>query len=521
MPNLRINAGPGCGKSHVLANIFMYIRATNRSRWENVATDEQKEIYEWCRINLPESCHEKCAYYAYNDDIVQQMKGKVHPNTECRTSHGWGYKIVNAEYGYVPIHKNPLGRSYHLITELTGRHFSELDNKERYKWLAVINYIPKLKEELMTPNHENFQILRNKYADLAPYNIFDGMDAYASKMMQKMKIVDRKVGIEYVDQLWLAAFLAKKPIYSLGLVDEDQDLSPLRLRLARLLFENIVFCGDENQAINMFAGADPNSVENIRKVVDHELPMKITFRNTPDQCNYLNALIPKAKLRPHPEKQNGVEARLSISELGNHLRKLNTAAQPDELADHEFNAKHTVKHGLNEWGEALILCRYNAPLIRACMELIKRNMPCYILGNTLINNLISIVNARKATCMEELYQKLDTWLSICTRNVPDIVAMQLEDKVKCIKLVAEQVEYPEDIPLELKKMLKPKNSSGLIRLSTIHRSKGLEAKHVFILFPPIEYPKCNSEMEKKQEKHLHFVAYSRSSCNIYWVYDND
>lgn len=520
MAILRINAGPGCGKSTTLAKIYMYIRASNKSAVHPGATDEQLAIYEWCDKNLPAACREKAGYFAYNDDIVQDMKSKVHPNTECKTAHGWGYKILNAEFGYLPINRN---RSFNLVTQLTGKYINDMDSKEKFKWMSVTRHFEKLKDELLDLTMDNFQYVHNKYTDLAPFALFSDIVDYAHKLMPLMKKPDNKVGIEYIDQVWLALFVLKRPILPLGLVDEDQDLSPARLQLARRLFENIIFCGDENQAINAFSGADADSVNKIRAYVDLELPLKESFRNPPYICNYVNALTPSMQLRPFVKDKPGIEARVNLPDLASHLRLLNTSGQPDDQRSRnaEFFDRYSIKHGLNEWETTLILCRYNAPLIKVCSELIRNNIPCYILGNTLIEDLCNIVKNRNATTLEELNDKLDTWLSICTRNAPEMIAMQLADKVDCIRLIMPQCTYPEDIEKELRKFLKPKNAKGLIRLSTIHRAKGLEAKHVFILFPPIEYPKCKTDTERRQELNLHVVGVSRTSCNLIWVMNDE
>ena len=519
MPHLRINAGPGCGKSTTLAGLYSYIRAKNKDYLIKQATEEQLAIYQWCDENLPDNCREKAGYAAFNDEIVQTMKPRVHDTCECKTFHGWGYKILNGEYGFVPIAKG--GRTNYIISKITGKALNQLDSKEKWKWMSVGRHMEKLKEELLPNTFENFKLVHNKYDTLAPFAVFEEMKQYSDLMIVEMKKVDRKVGIDFIDQIWLSIFIAKKPIMPLGLIDEDQDLSPLRLMLARLVFENLIFCGDENQAVNAYAGADPESVKKIREIVALELPLKTSFRCPQHICNKVNAIKPTAQLRPLPERSDeGVEERVAFHELGSMLRKFNNP-DPASEEDAAFYKKYKVQHGLNHWEQVLILSRYNSSLIRTALELNERDIPCYVRGQTIIDNLCDIVENRKASCMEELDTKLMTWLNHCSRNAPEMIQMQLADKVRCIKLVMEKCEYPEDVPLALKKFLKPAKSKGFIKLSTIHGAKGLEAKHVFILFPPVEHPGAKTEMEVLQEKNLHLVAVSRSSLNLFWVMDDE
>ncbi len=529
---IRIDAGPGCGKSHTLANIFMFLRANNRKSWYNNATPEQLAIYEWCDKNLPPSCRTKCGYFAYNDDIVQDMKKKMHPETECKTAHGWGYSIINRECGFVPING---ARSVNIAQTVAGQALAQMDNKEKFRWLSAIRHFEKLKEELLDPTDENCNLVHAKYDGLAPFQTFEGIGDLIKKMMPLHKTPNRKLGIEYIDQVWLALFLIKTPVLPLGLIDEDQDLSPARLRLALQLFDNIIFCGDENQSINAYSGADPESVNKIRDYVEVEFPLKESFRCPPNICNNLNALIPTAKVRPSkarhyndPEdttkftlvdKKPGIESRMSLDELVPHLKLLkdssNTTPEQDAVVK-----QYGINKGNDEWNNVLLLCRYNAPLVKVCIKLIESEIPCYILGETLIKSLCDIVDNRKARSLPELSDKLDTWCDHCSRAAPDIIKMQLKDKVDCIKAVLPYCNDVSDVNKELKRFMKPPKADGLLKLSTIHRAKGLEAKHVFILFPPIEYPKCKTEVERTQERNLHFVAVSRTKRNLTWVMED-
>ena len=149
----------------------MYIRANNRTSWEKHATAEQITIYEWCRTNLPEACLHKCGYFAYNDDIVQDMKTKVHPLCECRTAHGWGASVLKSHYGYLQPHKGK-SRSIGIVQQLTGTALNDMNNKEKFKWLSTINHFEKLKEELLELTFENFQLVHSKYDSLAQYQVF-------------------------------------------------------------------------------------------------------------------------------------------------------------------------------------------------------------------------------------------------------------------------------------------------------------------------------------------------------------
>ena len=57
-------------------------------------------------------------------------------------------------------------------------------------------------------------------------------------------------------------------------------------------------------------------------------------------------------------------------------------------------------------------------------------------------------------------------------------------------------------------------------MSTIHKSKGLEADNIFIIEPQLMPAKwAQQEWEFEQEKNLDYVARTRAKHNLYYVND--
>ena len=79
-------------------------------------------------------------------------------------------------------------------------------------------------------------------------------------------------------------------------------------------------------------------------------------------------------------------------------------------------------------------------------------------------------------------------------------------------------EEIEDIPEMLKTMFTPSKDEQHIKLCTIHKSKGKERSHIYILFPPIESHHAKTDDQKQQEMNLHYVAITRTKQNLYWVH---
>jgi superfamily I DNA/RNA helicase len=183
-----------------------------------------------------------------------------------------------------------------------------------------------------------------------------------------MKDVDRKIGITFMQQVWLALFLIKTPPYEIGFVDECQDLSPARLALSFKLCKHLVFVGDKNQAINGWTGADPYAIERIREQCETSLPLRLSFRLPPNVAAHANSIRPTAQIRTVEGKKPGKIERV-FDDLC--VWASNCLA---ELAD---RAKAKDRN-------PLVVCRYNAPLVKLALLFVKNGIPCRCLGGTLI-----------------------------------------------------------------------------------------------------------------------------------------
>ena len=490
LPNLLIDAGPGCGKTHTLADAYIYAKSANTSIFKSRfnATDEQIVIYDWVRRYFPQKCTTAC-YMAYNADIVADSKVKIHPDCEIKTIHGWGATVLKNSQGYLgkPIHD----RGEKLVQEIEGKAFSEL--KDKFDWLSTIRFVDKLREELLPITEESMQYLQSKYADLAPFKIHPNIVAQSNKLITKMKTIDRKIGIGYLDQVWLACFLIKKPLYQFGFVDEAQDLSPLLLLLVSKLCENIVYCGDKNQAINAWKGADSEAMDKVAAECDEILTLKTSFRLPPNHARTANEIRPTAMIKSLPEKKDGIQATIDTEDIITWSNEVLTK-------------------------KPMIVCRYNAPLVQLGLMYIKAGIPCKLLGQSELDNLVNTVNNRRATSIRDLHQKLDVYENMILNKGDDLAKEQNSRKMDAIRHILKSCQTVEEFEPLLKRLSNPPKTTDFITLSTVHKAKGREAKVIGILNPPIPSSKARSSSQKEQEANTDFVAHTRTMQDQYYIY---
>jgi len=491
MPNLLIDAGPGCGKTHTIVDAYLYLCATNKPLWitKYPHSDEQIAIYNWVEKNFPRKEGEvpRAAYMAYNKAIKVDIEKKIHKNATVHTHHGWGYSILLKKYGYLKLNDR---RADYLVEKMESCLM--YNNPLRFEWASSIRFVEKLKIELLTPSLETFYQLQAKYSDLAPFKIHDRMVEQCSRLMQAMKKIDRMIGIDYTDQVWLALWEIKNPMFLYGFVDECQDLSPDRLLLSQKLCENIVFCGDPRQAINAFAGADAHAFDKIRAICQDELPLKRSFRLPPNIIDMANRLKPSANLKAEPSKKPGNVANVSL---------------------------HSVVAWAKTMSEknVLVVCRYNAPLLKVGLQLIREKIPCSSIGDTLAKTLISTVKNRKAKSKTDLLEKLDNYEQTCLRKGSALSKEATKDKFDCIRYILTFCSEVDDFEKTIKKMMEPVKGNYCITLSTVHKAKGLEETHVAILLPPVASSRADTPEMKEQEENLEFVALTRTKRDLYYI----
>jgi superfamily I DNA/RNA helicase len=495
--SLLIEAGPGSGKTTTVSWITSYIRSTNKSAWYNQhrkITPEQQAILDWVDeyilANFQSSpgfpgTTPSMAGATYNKEAAEHLNNKTHATCECRSIHGWGYKVLmkHCNAGYIPVND---GMMYSIVEKLTGKEFNKLPDS--YAWRVAIRFFEKLKEELLDPNDDNLIKLAQKYEDLAQFKWDATTCQRIIKLLPEAKRPDKKRGIQWVDQVWLSCFLLKEPWFDLLVVDECQDISASRRLLCNKLGKHKIWVGDRYQAINAFAGADANSIDRIEELVTHVLPLKTSFRCPPAVITKLNARRPAANLTGL-DKPDGEEARITLEEYPEYIKE-----RPGSLT----------------------LCRTNAPLIKAAYTLLEASIPCRILGDRAVDQLATIVTRQKASSIPELERKLDKYENTVCQGLEDYVAELFKDKINCIRIVLPYCSSPEDVVKELKRLFKPSGKDAAT-LCTIHKGKGLESANVFILFPPIASPHARTQEQKEQELNLEHVAESRTSLNTYWV----
>jgi len=173
-----------------------------------------------------------------------------------------------------------------------------------------------------------------------------------------------------------------------------------------------------------------------------------------------------------------------------------------------------------------ILCRNTAPLISFAFSLLRRDVGCRVLGREIGQGLIALIKKLNAESIDILEGRLATYLEREVRKFESkgelASADAVRDRVECISVFLNALpENNRTVPSLCAKItsLFDDNAKGILTLSTVHKSKGLEWPTVFILdfdlYMPSKYAK--KPWQVIQEHNLIYVAVTRAKLDLRYI----
>lgn len=291
----------------------------------------------------------------------------------------------------------------------------------------------------------------------------------------------------------------KFPRYATVLVDEWQDLNALQHAFVDRLAEQgarIIAVGDPFQSIYAFRGALHDSMEQGRRRFNMvELPLDVSYR-----CSQ-QVIAEAQQLVPHIKARDGAPTGAVLDQRVNLLSQL----EGDETKELELRDPELFP---SDW---LIICRNNAPLFAAVMRHVRARKPCRVLSNAL-DGLASFIKRFRTDEIKVLRVKVTEWLEKETqaaeaKGMPWKVAA-LEDKANTVFSLCEGPLTVSEV-LNTIRQLSEGRSGPLF--ATIHKAKGLEAPHTYLLRPDLLPGWWVEKAEDlQQEANLKYVAITRA-----------
>lgn len=308
----------------------------------------------------------------------------------------------------------------------------------------------------------------------------------------------RSFQISFDDMVWLpVACDMVKPAFDLICGDEWQDAGINQVEMISRLVKptgRLCFVGDDFQAIYGFRGAQANQMQACKERFQAtELKLTQTFRCPQKVVEKARQYVPD--YTAHPDNYTGEVMDISEEKM---IEQANI-------------------------GQA-ILSRVNAPLMRLCLAFIRKGKPAKIEGKDIARDLKRIAESIGGT-WDNFEHGLDVWaqagISKATgRNASQRIEL-ISDQAETLKVLAEVSSSLSDLCLRLDNLFQDSQSEyakPAICLSSVHKAKGLEWRTVYLLNETFFKARPGSTAEQaEEEKHIHYVAITRSQANLYFV----
>lgn len=528
-PHLIIKARAGTGKTTTGCEGLKEVRGVKSS----ITPSPQQQVI-WDALKESQGCG-PIAFTAFGRDIAAELKKRIpliggKPGWDAMTTHAMGYKAVLKAWPNLRGKDPTTFRTIDLIAAELRKDVRDLRRDELELLNATDKLVELCKQTLANPNREGLDYLASYYdVDLnhSKERVFD----LVPKILERSKDPSQDGRIDFNDMVWLP-IVHKLPVfkYDLMIVDEAQDLNRARQELCKMASRRLICCGDEKQAIFGFAGADAESMQRMERDLSagvepyqdsfghdvHRRGCKVLPLTVTRRCG--KAIVAEAQqyvpdFQAHESNPDGIISRASYP-----IRK--DAYGKDQEVSWEKSYLALAKPG------DMILCRVNAPLVSNCFRFLKNNIKANILGRDVAKGLLSTIKKMKAENVRELIFKLQAWLEEevgkeqAKRHPSESRIIAMQDRVDCILCFAEGVDTVDGVNAKINAIFTDNPDCPGIRLSSIHKAKGLEAQKVFLLQPSgatMPHPMAKSSWQIEQEYNLLYVAITRAIKELTYV----
>jgi superfamily I DNA/RNA helicase len=496
--HLFVDAKAGTGKTTSLVGGVNVLRGV---RNDFTPSPQQIEIFKSVGLSMNDA-RTMCAA-SFGHDITEVLKKRLPPGVFCKTLHGFGNGMLYRAFGKQEPIRGFTKSNIAKILKTTKR---ELEEKEPVLLSGTAMLASKCKLTLTDWKDEKALDELCNYYEIDCNSKRDDIYGLLPKVMDMA--LQPKGQIEYDDMIWVPLQL-KLPAFRnrVGFFDEVQDFNRAQQELAMLLADRMVLYGDPNQSIFGFAGADCESIPRLQKILGatprgvQTLPLTVTRR-----CG--RAIVEEAK-RIVPE----FEAHESNPD--GEIREDTYRKYAKSIIDGDF-----------------ILCRVNAPLISQCLKFIKEGRKANVQGKDVSKGLIwTLERVWTYDCnVYKFLEKLGDW---CQNEIAKESAKQFPSEMKiegfrdrhdCLEAFCSEANNEtsrDQVVQRIQSVFTDDKSIEGIRLSSIHKAKGLEANRVVLLQLPgatVPHPSAKTDWQRQQERNLLYVAITRAITTLTYVY---
>lgn len=510
VPHVIVEARAGTGKTTTLIEGLRIVTGTQTKL---TPSPQQKAV--WDQMALSRGGVRSIGFCAFNKSIATELEQRVPSGCQAMTCHSLGFRAVRKAFG-AGLQVTEY-RTDDIISDVTGK--SPLQLKRNHTTLLratkqlvslckmnLVGFMPGLKESFNDSISEYDLDELAAHYDVDTNGDRDRIYALVPQVLERCREVQDDRRLDYDDMIWLPVVLGI-PVYryDLLLVDEAQDLNRCQQSLVSAAGDRLILCGDPRQAIYGFAGADSESMDRMERTLKEtprgvvRLPLTVTRRCGKAIVEEAKAIVPD--FDAFDANPKGVVSRMAFDSEGRD------------------GWRETVADG------DMILCRVNAPLVGECFRFLRDGRKATIQGRNIGQGLISTIRKLDASDPDDLRAKLDQWLDkevkkeSARRHPSDAKLIALQDRRDCLDQFIDGQKTVDAVIARIESVFSDESGRG-IKLSSIHRAKGLESSRVFLLEPEwatVPHPMAKSGWQTGQEWNLRYVAITRAIDELVYL----
>lgn len=445
-------------------------------------------------------------FAAFNRHIIAELKTRLPLNADVSTMNSFGSAMVRQWNRKLRFNSDKLDDIMSALIPMPD--MPEEDEKAQVLFLRdsvskIVNFSRYRMVDVKDPNlydlfdtiADDYDILLNDSANQIFTLAKTALDYCATKLSV--------FGYDFTDQLWLIwRFNIPVDQYDILFGDEIQDWNPIQWYVAYKAIADhgrFIGVGDVDQSIYGFAGADIDSIPNIVAALENTtrgvivLPLTYTRRCPKTHVALAQKIVPELESMPE-----AIEGEVIVNKLE--------------------NAMLSMQHG------DMVICRRNAPLISIAYQLIKQNKSVIVRGRNIGEGMQILISKLKATNIPELIEKAERFREkeldklAKSKSKAENKIQALNDRIDTLIALTEGKDSIDDLRRYIQDLFTDANEKTSVLLSSVHRSKGLEANTVFI----VDYAKIQLKLKniklQQQEKHLQYIAETRSKDKL-WLVD--
>ena len=433
--------------------------------------------------------NKKIRFVAFTNANTDDLKRSMPSNVDCSTWNSYGARCLKER---VPLNKFKMSNIITRDEEYNSRGFGI--DRERIQAIkenhdSMVQLCNLMRNTSIDPTQEEVQFFLDNYDmtfSLPANKVISDCIGFVRDADSQTKEID------FIDQVRFPVLSnSLRADVDMFLADEHQDSPKLRiLALKQLAAKGVQIgaFGDELQSIYGFAGAYGKAMEETEEILGNVFPLTINFRCGKNIIREVQKTVPDIQYwEGSPEGE---------------VRSMDNKLFEENFKDGD-----------------VALSRFNKIIIPICFKMIRQGKKCTIQGRDFGEQLKKMVKEFKATSIDQFYTKITKWFERQTKHISEDSSAfdAVFDKFDCLKFFADQCETVEEIYQRIDDIF----NDAIVghKLSTAHKSKGLEWSRVFLLdSAKFMMSKPNmTAMQISQERNLKYVGQTRAKELLVYV----